>query len=141
MKLKLKCESCETESAMLFCLRCKRAICSTCYDRSLALCSDCVNFKKATEWDRRQLVRTLADTITDSTKRLEASSCHACEILRHHLLYILKVLKNMEIELEREDLSGLKKPVGQLREAVIPLIMEAVAQKNLRADPAAWPRI
>jgi len=100
-----------------------------------------VNFKKATEWDRRQLVRTLADTITDSTKRLEASSCHACEILRHHLLYILKVLKNMEIELEREDLSGLKKPVGQLREAVIPLIMEAVAQKNLRADPAAWPRI
>lgn len=139
--LELKCERCETESAILFCLRCKRAICSTCYDRSLALCNDCVNFKNVTEWDRRQLVRTLAETITNSTKRLETSSCVACEILRHHLLYILKVLKNLEIELEKEDLSGLRKPVAQLREAVIPLIIEAVAQKNLSADPAAWPRI
>ena len=135
------CERCEKETATIFCLRCKRAICRNCYDQSLTLCGDCVNFKKATEWDRRQLVRTFADSITIATKKLEKDSCLGCEILRHHLLYILKVLKNLEIELEREDLSGLKDPVIQLRDAVIPLIVEAVAQRKLTADPTAWRRI
>ncbi|MFX1512661.1 MAG: B-box zinc finger protein [Promethearchaeota archaeon] len=136
-----QCERCKKETATLFCLRCKRAICRNCYDHSLSLCSDCVNFKKATEWDRCQLVRTLADTVTAATEKLEVGSCHNCEILRHHLLYMLKVLKNLEIELEREDLSGLKDPVTQLRDAIIPLIVEAVAQKKLTADPTAWRRI
>ncbi len=140
-KINEQCGRCEKETAILFCLRCKRAICSSCYDQSLAICSDCVNFKKATEWDRRQLVRTLADTVATGTEKLEVDSCHGCEILRLHLLYILKVLKNLEIELEREDLSGLKDPVIQLRDAVIPLIVEAVAQRKLTADPTAWRRI
>ena len=51
--------------------------------------------------------------------------------------FILKVLKYLGIELEQEDLSGLKNPVNQLREATIPLIIEAVAQKELDADPSS----
>lgn len=139
--LKMKCERCEKDSAILLCLRCKRVICRKCYDDSLGLCFDCVNFKKATEWDRRQLVRILAETVRISTEKLEKPSCHACEILRYHLLFTLKALKNLEIELEHEDLTGLKNPVHQLRDAVIPLIIEAISQKNLTADPTSWPRI
>lgn len=137
----LKCEKCEKELATLFCLRCKRAICLHCYDQSLAVCNDCVNFKKAREWDRRQLVRTLAENVRFASEKLEKEACRGCEILRYQLLFSLKVLKNLGIELEQEDLSGLKQPVNQLREAVIPLIIEAVAQKDLDADPAAWRRV
>ncbi|MHA2233626.1 MAG: hypothetical protein ACXAB4_14180, partial [Candidatus Hodarchaeales archaeon] len=64
-----------------------------------------------------------------------------CEILRHHLLYMLKALKNMELDLEREDLSNLKEHVIKLREVVIPLVVEAVAQYKLSADPKAWRRL
>ncbi|UCE13349.1 MAG: hypothetical protein JSV04_14335 [Candidatus Heimdallarchaeota archaeon] len=137
----MKCERCEIDSASLFCLRCKRAICGKCYEDSLGLCSDCVNFKKATEWDRRQLVRILTETVRISTNNLEKQKCHACEILRYHLLFTLKVLKNLGIELEHEDLTGLRAPVHQLRDAVIPLIIEAISQKKLAADPTSWPRI
>ncbi|MFX0113528.1 MAG: hypothetical protein ACFFB3_03185 [Candidatus Hodarchaeota archaeon] len=141
MKVKEQCERCESGVSTLFCLRCKRAICATCYEPSLALCSDCVNYKKATEWDRRQLVRTLADTVTTASQKLDRDACHGCEVLRHHLLYMLKVCKNLELELEQEDLSGLKEHVTQLRDVVIPLVVEAVAQDKLSADPTAWRRI
>ncbi|UCG89935.1 MAG: B-box zinc finger protein [Candidatus Heimdallarchaeota archaeon] len=137
----LKCEKCEKELATLFCLRCKRAICQHCYDQSLAVCNDCVNFKKAREWDRRQLVRTLAENVRFASDKLEKDACQGCEILRYQLLFSLKVLKNLGIELEQEDLSGLKQPINQLREAIIPLIIEVIAQKDLDADPAAWRRI
>ena len=141
MVRKLKCERCEEQAATLFCLRCKRAICQNCYDQSLAVCNDCVNFKKAREWDRHQLVRTLAENITIASEKLEKEFCQGCTILRYQLLFTLKVLKNLGIELEQEDLSGLRQPVEQLREATIPLIIEAVAQKDLNADPKAWRRI
>ena len=137
----MKCERCEEEVATVFCLRCKRAICYDCYDQSLVVCNDCVNFKKAREWDRRQLVRTLAENVTLASKNLEKESCQGCEILRYQLLFILKILKNLGIELEQEDLSGLRQPVNQLRESILPLIIESVAQKDLEADPSAWCRI
>ncbi|MHA2231484.1 MAG: hypothetical protein ACXAB4_03230, partial [Candidatus Hodarchaeales archaeon] len=85
-----QCERCESELATIFCLRCKRAICASCYEPELALCNDCVNYKKATEWDRRQLVRTFADSAATASTRLEKETCYDCEILRHHLLYMLK---------------------------------------------------
>jgi hypothetical protein len=87
------------------------------------------------------LVRTSADIVTISSKKLEIDSCHGCAILRIQLLFILKVLKDLGIELEQEDLSGLKNPVTQLREAILPLIIEAVAQKDLKTDPTSWSRI
>ncbi|MFQ5977401.1 MAG: B-box zinc finger protein [Candidatus Heimdallarchaeota archaeon] len=136
-----QCERCESELATIFCLRCKQAICVSCYEPSLGLCYDCVNYKKATEWDRRQLVRTFADSATAASTRLEKDMCYDCEILRHHLLYMLKALKNMELDLEREDLSNLKEHVIKLREVVIPLVVEAVAQHKLSADPTAWRRL
>lgn len=136
-----RCERCEGDSPTIFCLRCKRAICASCYEPSLALCSDCVNYKKATEWDRRQLVRTLADSVTSASQKLETDFCHDCEILRHHLLFMLKILKNMELELDREDLSSLKEHVIKLREVAIPLVVEAVAQHKLSADPTAWRKL
>ncbi|MFX0182302.1 MAG: hypothetical protein ACFE95_04385 [Candidatus Hodarchaeota archaeon] len=137
----MKCDSCEIKEATLYCLRCKRSICPKCYDKPFGLCNDCVNFKKAREWDRRQLVRTLAEIVTTSSKKLEMDSCHGCTILRIQLLFILKILKDLGIELEQEDLSGLKNPVTQLREAILPLIVEAVSQKDLKADPTSWSRI
>lgn len=137
----LKCEKCEKELATLFCLRCKRAICQNCYDQSLAVCNDCVNFKKAREWDRQQLVCSLAKNVKVASEKLEKESCQGCTILRYQLLFTLKVLKNLGIELEQEDLSGLKRHVNQLRDVILPLIIEAVAQKDLDADPAAWTRI
>ncbi|MFX1285507.1 MAG: hypothetical protein ACFFB5_17850 [Promethearchaeota archaeon] len=137
----MKCQRCEKEAATVFCFRCKRAICFNCYDQSLVVCHDCVNFKKAREWDRRQLVRTLTENIIIGSEKLVKESCHGCEILRYHLLFMLKVLKNLCIELEQEDLSGLKQPVNQLRESILPLIIEAIAQKDLEADPSAWCRI
>ncbi|MFX0152840.1 MAG: hypothetical protein ACFFAJ_18810, partial [Candidatus Hodarchaeota archaeon] len=112
----MKCERCEVEEADIFCLRCKRSICQKCYKRPLGLCFDCVNFKTAREWDRRQLVRTLADTVSIASQKLETDSCLGCGILRYHLLFTLKVLKSLGIELEEEDLSGLKTPVTQLRD-------------------------
>jgi hypothetical protein len=54
---------------------------------------------------------------------------------------MLKALKNMELDLEREDLSNLKEHVIKLREVVIPLVVEAVAQYKLSADPKAWRRL
>lgn len=137
----MKCERCDVEKANIFCLRCKRSICQNCYEKPLGLCIDCISFKKAREWDRRQLVRTIADTNTIASQKLETDFCQGCGILRYHLLFTLKVLKNLGIELEEEDLSGLTAPVTQLREATITLIIEAVAQKNLEADPTSWKRI
>jgi hypothetical protein len=47
-----KCEICEAKEAKFFCVKCSRAVCSSCYFNIIGLCTKCVSRDAVEKWKK-----------------------------------------------------------------------------------------
>ena len=135
------CPVCKQEEGEIFCVRCKRAVCKECFDTSWSLCSDCASYKRAVEWDLRQSVRHNLEIAQNAKERLRTDYCQGCDILRDHLLTIVKIMKGIEYSAGVEGLPYLETEAQQAREYATKLALTSIVKQKLTTPKEFWRRL
>jgi hypothetical protein len=133
-----KCGICNVNKGEMFCFRCKRAICGHCWNEEWDLCADCAAYKQAEKWNLSQGIRNAQKSI-DYSKAKIGAGCSGCLILRDHLLYLLKKMKDTEYTASTELIPDIGVEAKSAREMLTDLSIRVVVSQKMKAprDPSS----
>lgn len=135
-----KCGICDQNNGERFCVRCKRAICDRCWDEEWDLCGDCAAYKRAEKWDLSQTIRNALKTSDYSKKKL-GTECSECMILRDHLLYLLKRMKDIEFSAGTEAIPDIGLEAKRARETITELSIRILVKQKMKAPREPWRKL
>ena len=135
------CPVCSQEEGGVFCVRCKRAVCKECFDTSWSLCPDCAGYKRAVEWDLQQNVRHNLEIAQSAKEQLRTEQCQGCNILRDHLLMLVKIFKGIEYSAKVEGLPYLETEAQEAREYATTLALTSIVKQKMTTPKEFWRRL
>ena len=118
--MSVKCTICG-RPATTFCIRCRRPICNNCLDRTWYLCKECASLKWELEADYHRRLNYIKALYSFIKEKSREEQCKDCIILRELLIDLLKSVKGILYEAEKEGFSevvsrakGLESNISQL---------------------------
>jgi hypothetical protein len=135
-----KCGICDQKEGKRFCVRCWRAICDDCWNGEWDLCGDCATYKRAEKWNLSQAISNTLN-ISDYSKNKLDTDCSGCKILRDHLLYLIKRMKDVESAADIEALPDIASEARRARETITQLGIKVLVKQKMRAPREPWGRL
>jgi hypothetical protein len=102
------------------------------------LCSDCAAYKEAEKWNLSQGIRNALKTIAYAKAKL-GEGCSECVILRDHLLYLLKKMKDTEYTASTELMPDVGAEAKSTRETLTELSIRVIVSQKMKSprDPSS----
>jgi len=126
-----KCEICNRKDATTICIKCRRLICEDCLSPEYLICKECYEFKKAVE-ENRELVLDYARKMTKiCLTHLSSDTCSNCIILRELVISLLKMVRELRQEAEREFFESLIERSAALERRLKMMLISILMKQGL----------
>ena len=126
------CEICGVREADRVCFRCRRVVCSECWNERWMLCSECGHVKNVYEADEARMLQTIERELDLIEQRVRDRRCTLCPVLREFALLLLRALTERERRARREGFEEVGTKAMALRRRATRLCIRVLVQQGMQ---------